>query len=426
MSMRPVEAVLLGAGARGYQTFGGYAKAYPHNLKIIGVAEPDPARRERFAREHNITAANQFASWEDLLDSAPMAEVLINATMDRAHYESAVRALDLGYHVLLEKPMATDPESCVRLARKVEQTGRILQLGHSLRYNPFFIRLKELMVDKATGPVTSVIHNENVAFWHYAHSFVRGNWSNEAKSSPGLLSKSCHDVDILYWLSGAIPERVSSFGSLTHFRPDRAGAEIPGRCTDGCPVEDSCPYSALRMYLGDDVGWPVNTISHDLSYAGRLRALREGPYGRCVFRCDNDVVDHQITSFEYEDGMIIGFHMHGHSHDNVRTLRVAKTGATIRGFLEKRELEVNYYLDGRREVIHTGGPDDRHGGGDTLMMHDFIDRVRQGRPDAVKASARESCVSHLLVFAAEQARKENRIVHVPTFIGEIEKSVPAD
>ncbi|NPU98489.1 MAG: Gfo/Idh/MocA family oxidoreductase [Candidatus Omnitrophica bacterium] len=426
MSLRPVEAVLLGAGSRGYSTFGGYAKAYPHNLKIIAVAEPDPARRERFAREHALPSAQVFTSWEELLDRPRLAEVLINATMDRVHYESTLRALDLGYHVLLEKPMATDPAACICLARKVEQTGLILQLCHSLRYNPFFIRLKELMDAPETGQVTSIIHNENVAFWHYAHSFVRGNWSNESRSAPGLLTKSCHDVDILYWLTGRVPEWVSSFGRLTHFRPDRAGAEIPARCTDGCPVEATCPYSAIRIYLGDHVDWPVNTIANDLSYEGRWQALREGPYGRCVFRCDNDVVDHQFTTFDYADGLIIGFHMHGHSHDNVRTLRVAKTGATIRGFLEKRELEVNHYLDGRQEIIHTGGPDDRHGGGDTLMLHEFIRLVRQGRPDEVNASARESCLSHLLVFAAEQARKENRIVHVPTFIHEIEQSVPAD
>ena len=426
MSFHPVEAVLLGAGMRGYCTFGGYAKAHPHNLRIVSVAEPDPIRRERFAQEHSLPRENVFASWQELLDRPQMAEVLINATMDRDHYESTMHALDRGYHILLEKPMATDPPACVRLARKVKETGKVLQLCHSLRYNPFFVRLKQILETPEIGDGISVQHNENIAFWHYAHSFVRGNWSNEAKSSPGLLSKSCHDIDILCWLTGRLPERVSSFGALNHFRSDRAPEIIPARCTDGCPIESSCPYSAIKMYLGDSIAWPVNTISPDLTYTGRLQALREGPYGRCVYRCDNDVVDHQITSFAYADGRTVGFQMYGHSHDNVRTLRVSTTRATIRGFLEKRELEVNYYNDGCQEIIHTGGPDDMHGGGDTLMIHDFIDLVRKNRPDQVTASAKESCDSHLLVFAAEQARKENCVVHVPTFFQQVETEATAN
>ncbi len=420
MSIQPIEAVLLGAGMRGYCTFGGYAKFYPHNLKIVAVAEPDPIRRERFAKEHSIPPENIFESWNELLDRPQLATVLINATMDRDHFESTMKALDLGYHILLEKPMATDPVSCARLSRKVEQTGRILQLCHSLRYNPFFIRLKQLLDSPETGDIISIMHNENIAFWHYAHSFVRGNWGNQVKSSPGLLSKSCHDIDILYWLTGKLPESISSFGSLTHFRSDRVDNSIPQRCTDGCPKEPTCPYSAIKMYLGDNTEWPVDTITSDLTYEGRLKALQEGPYGRCVFHCDNDIVDHQLTSLAYEDGLTIGFNMHGHSHDNVRTLRVCASQATVRGFLEKRELEVNYYNDGSSEIYHTGGPDDHHGGGDTLMIHDFIDLVRNNQPDKVTASAKESRNSHLLVFAAEQARLENSVVNVSEYFDQIE------
>ncbi|MBN2329320.1 MAG: Gfo/Idh/MocA family oxidoreductase [Candidatus Omnitrophica bacterium] len=423
MSIQPVDAVLLGAGMRGFCTFGGYAKSFPNNLRFVGVAEPDPVRRKRFVEEHSIPAQNAFSSWEELLERPQTAEILINATMDLDHFPSTMKALDAGYHILLEKPMATDACSCVQLMRKVEETGKIVQLCHSLRYNPFFVRLKKILESPDVGDVVSIMHNENIAYWHYAHSFVRGNWSNEERSSPGLLSKSCHDIDILYWLAQKLPARVSSFGSQMHFTSDNAGEDIPQRCTDGCPIESSCPYSAIRMYLGDNIDWPINTISSDLSYEGRLQALREGPYGRCVYRCDNTIVDHQITTFEYDDGMTTGFNMHGHSHDNVRTLRISCSQATIRGFLEKRELEVNYYDDGRQEIIHTGGPDDLHGGGDTLMIHDFIDLVRRGRPDQVIASAKQSCESHLIVFAAERSRKTNRMFHIPTFIKQVNQDL---
>ncbi len=420
MALQPVEAVLLGAGMRGYCTFGGYTKMYPYEMKIVGVAEPDPTRRERFAKDFHIPKENVFSSWEELLERPQMAEVLINATMDRSHYDSTMLALDKGYHVLLEKPLATDPISCVRLARKGKESGRVLQLCHSLRYNPFYTTLKMILDSEDIGELITVEHNEHIAYWHYAHSFVRGNWSNEARSSPGLLSKSCHDVDILYWLAGKMPIKVSSFGSLSYFRSDRVDESIPQRCTDGCPIESECPYSTIPFYLGDNTDWPVNTITTDLTYEGRLKALQEGPYGRCVYRCDNDVVDHQMTLFEFEDGMTIGFQMHGHSHNNIRTMRYSATRATIRGYLEKRELEINYFNDGRVNTVFTGGLDDMHGGGDTVMIHDFVDRVRNKQPDQVIASAQEACDSHLLVFAAETARKENRVVEIPQYLDQIE------
>ena len=426
MAMQPVEAVVLGAGNRGYGTFGGYAQAFPHQMKIVGVAEPDPVRREHFVHDFHLPAERVFDSWEALLERPQLAEVLINATMDRSHFDSTWRALERGYHIFLEKPLATDPRSCLRLARRVKATGRILQLGHSLRYNAFFTSLKAVLQWPDVGEWITMMHNEHIAYWHFAHSFVRGNWGNEDRSSPGLLAKSCHDVDLLCWLTERLPARVTSFGSLTHFRSDRADSTIPARCTDGCPREAECPYSAPAMYLGDLTGWPVNTLTSDLSYAGRRKALETGPYGRCVYRCDNNVVDHQLILFEYDGGLTIGFQMHGHSHDNIRTLRVSLSRATIRGHLENRELDVHYYLDGRQELIHTGGPDDRHGGGDTLMLHDFIRLVREGRPKDVVASAEESYLSHLLVFATEAARKSGEVIDVASYRREIEDSTPLD
>ncbi len=423
MAVKPIDAVVLGAGMRGFCTFGGYAKAYPHNMRIVAVAEPDPIRRERFGQEFNLSRENLFSSWEDLLEKPQMAPILINATMDLSHFDSTMLALDKGYHVLLEKPMATDPVSCVKLAQRVKETGKILQLCHSLRYNPFYTNLKKILDSGAIGETITIEHNEHIAYWHYAHSFVRGNWSNESRSSPGLLSKSCHDIDVLFWLTDKMPKKTSSFGSLRHFHSDRIDDSIPQRCTDGCPIEPECPYSSIKMYLTDNINWPVSTISTDLSYEGRMAALQEGPYGRCVYRCDNDVVDHQYTLYEFDTGLTIGFQMHGHSHNNIRTMRFSGTEATIRGYLEKRELEINYYNDGRCETIFTGGLDDMHGGGDTVMIHDFIDLVRKEKPDEVVASSQDSCYSHLLVFATETARKENRVVNLGEYIEQIHQQV---
>jgi len=326
-----MEAVMVGAGSRGYAAYGAYALRHPHEIKFVAVAEPFDEKRERFAASHGIPPERCFRSWEDLLEGRQIATALVNCTMDAHHVPSTMAALKAGYHVLLEKPMATTPGDCLRLVRAAEGSRRILQICHVLRYTSFFSTLYDIVNSGRLGEIVTVEHKENVAYWHMAHSFVRGNWRRTDTSSPMLLSKCCHDLDILSWVIGRRCKRVSSFGSLTHFRPDRAGPEIPERCTDGCPIEQECPYSAMKQYLGPHIGWPVSVISVDTSYEARLEAIKTGPYGRCVYRCDNDVVDHQVVNMEFEGGLTVSFTMHGHSHENCRTMRYSGTKATLRG-----------------------------------------------------------------------------------------------
>jgi len=178
--------------------------------------------------------------------------------------------------------------------------------------------------------VVTVEHRENVAYWHMAHSFVRGNWRNSQIESPMILAKCCHDMDILYWNMGPV-RRLNSFGSLIHFRAENAPPGAPEHCLDGCPIADECPFHAPRLYLTDYTGWPVSVISEDLSLEARRRALEAGPYGHCVYRCDNDVVDHQTVNVEFESGATGVLFMHGHSHKESRTMRYDGTRATLRG-----------------------------------------------------------------------------------------------
>ncbi|MDH7569302.1 MAG: Gfo/Idh/MocA family oxidoreductase, partial [Armatimonadota bacterium] len=351
---QPVEAVLVGAGGRGYGAFGAYALRHPHQLKFVAVAEPIAERRERFAREHNIPPERCFRTWEELFAQPQLAPALVNATMDRDHVASTLPALRAGYHVLLEKPMAVTAADCVSLVRAAEAADRILAIGHVLRYAPLFSVLRQIVCEGRLGEVVTVEHKENVAFWHMAHSFVRGNWGNAEKSSPMILAKCCHDLDLLVWILGRRCTRLSSFGSLTHFRAEHASPDVPERCTDGCPRENDCPYFAPRQYLGPNTGWPVSAIATDLSYEGRLRALLQGPYGRCVYRCDNNVVDHQVINMEFEGGLTVAFTMHGHSHENVRTMRYCGTRATLRAHEGRHEIAVHDYLTGREDRIQPG------------------------------------------------------------------------
>jgi predicted dehydrogenase len=416
---QPTQLALLGAGSRGTFAYGNYATMNPHRVRFVAVAEPDAGRRKRFAKEHRIAPSRCFESWEELLARPPLAEGLINATMDQVHVPSTLAALKAGYHVLLEKPMATSAEDCVRLVQAAEASQRILQICHVLRYTRFWGIIHDAIASGRLGRIINVDHRENVAFWHMAHSFVRGNWGVRATSAPMILAKCCHDMDILFWILGAPVRRLSSFGRLSHYRPANAPQGAPLRCTDGCPAQEDCPFYAPRQYLRESTDWPINVISLDLSFEGRMKALREGPYGRCVYHCGNDVVDNQVINMEFENDATLTFAMQGHSHNNVRTMRYDGTRATLRASEAADEITIYDHLTGNEEVIRPGAVVGGHGGGDTGVMNAFVRAFRH--PDETPlTSARASLESHLMAFAAEQARIEGAVLDMRAYRANIE------
>lgn len=430
---RVMEVVLIGAGNRGADVYAGYALRHPDQLRIVAVAEPRPERRAWFARRHGLPPALCFGSWEELIAAGQLGAGAIVATQDQAHVAPAVAAMDAGYDVLLEKPMATTLAGCIQLVQAAERSGRKLQICHVLRYSPFWRRLHEIVESGVLGQIVTVEHRENVAYYHMAHSFVRGNWRNSALSSPMILAKCCHDLDVLVWNLNQPVRRLSSTGGLMHFRPDRVGPEIPGRCTDGCPIEAECPFSALAIYVdyerarpgtaaalaaeGVDpaapYAWPFSTITADVSYAGRRHAVETGPYGRCVYRCDNDVVDQQTVLMEMADGASVALVMHGHSNEEHRSLRYDGTRATLRartGAVNEIEICVH---GGKRERIAIEKPASGHGGGDDGIMRDYLSVLRGEM--APLTPARVSLESHLLAFAAEAARLSGTVVDFADF-----------
>lgn len=409
--MKPIRFAVLGAGARGH-VYGDYLLRHPEAGSVIAVAEPDPVRLVRYAGKHSRAA--RFQSWEELLDARPKADAVIIATQDRQHTAPALRALELGYDVLLEKPMSPVPAECMALAAAAERHGRILTVCHVLRYTPFMQAVKEIVGSGAIGRLVSIQWTENVGWWHMAHSFVRGNWRRSDQSSPMILAKSCHDLDLLHWFAGADCLRVSSFGALSHFRPEQAPAGAPQRCTDGCPAEAACPYSALKIYLPPDApGWIIGPLNAGPSPEGRLQALKEGAYGRCVYHCDNDVVDHQVVNLEYAGGVTVAFTMVGFSREINRTGKLFGTEGEIRINLERNEIEVNDFR-GRRTVITPATLAGGHGGGDTGLMGAFLRQLRTR--DEGLSPARISAETHLLAFAAEESRLTGRTVDFREYV----------
>ncbi|HSG79812.1 MAG TPA: Gfo/Idh/MocA family oxidoreductase [Acidimicrobiia bacterium] len=410
--MPPVNAVLVGAGSRGRQTYGDWALRHPRRLRFVAVVEPDASRRDRFGDLHGIPPGRRFGR---LPDDAGDADAWVIAGPDRTHAEAALTAIGSGAAVLLEKPMAATARDCVEVVGAAADHDVLLRVSLVLRWTPFFQTVRDIVGSGDLGEVLDVAHRENVVAWHMAHSFVRGNWANAETSTPMAVQKTCHDFDIVSWVTGRSYDRLSSFGSLTHFRPDQAPPGATSRCTDGCTVED-CPFDARRLYLDERLrGWPVDVITEDLGREARLAALREGPYGRCVYAAGSDVVDHQSTVAEMQGGTTVTLSMHGHAPREERTMRYEGTRATLRGvFGRDQRIEVIDHVRGRTVDVPVPPARGGHGGGDEGLIASFVDAVVSGA-GSTESTGDDVLEGHLAAFAAEAARRSGTVVEMEAF-----------
>ncbi|WP_195572186.1 Gfo/Idh/MocA family protein [Paenibacillus sp. 1001270B_150601_E10] len=399
--MKPFTAVLIGAGARGAGGYAPYALDYPHELKFVAVAEANPERLAKFAEAHGIPKEHQYSSWEELLRQPQLADVAFICTQDRMHYHPTVQALEKKYHVLLEKPMSPDPKECVEMELAAKQHDRQLTICHVLRYTPFWSSLKKLIQEGRIGQVVSIQLNENVGYWHIAHSFVRGNWNNSDRSSPMILAKSCHDMDVLSWLMDQPCVRVSSYGSLMHFHSGNAPEGATDYCIDGCPAEASCAYSAPRFYFGEGKGW-ARHFTEELTRENIVKGLKETDYGRCVYKSDNNVVDHQVVNMEFENGATAMFSMSGFTRHQERRIQIMGTHGELRG--EEGRIVLMDFLTHETTEIKIPPQTTGHGGGDSGIVRSFLKEVKQYGTSESLTSASVSVRSHLMAFAAEESR----------------------
>lgn len=411
----PIKLLIIGAGARGY-IYASYAASHPDQVRVVGVADPRPAYRERLAAEHQVPAANVVADWSELAARPRFADAVIIATPDALHAAPAVAFAQRGYHILLEKPMAPTEADSRRIAEAAAASGVLLAICHVLRYTPYTRRLKGLLADGLIGDIVNIQRLEPVGYWHQAHSFVRGNWRRADESSSMLLAKCCHDLDWLSFIMGDRCVAVHSFGGLFHFRPENKPAGAAARCLD-CQVEADCPYSARKIYLNrvaaDELAWPVNVLTPLPDEASVMAALRDGPYGRCVYECDNDVVDHQVVNLQFASGATASLTMIAFAEAAKRQTRIFGTrgelvgdGRLIRHF--------DFLTDTWREIdSEPAGPSlSGHSGGDAGVMAAFLAAVAAADPDLIASGPAESLASHLMVFAAERSRLEGRVVRL--------------
>ncbi|KAJ2976154.1 hypothetical protein NQ176_g5113 [Zarea fungicola] len=418
---KPVTIVVVGAGSRG-STYAAYALDYPELAKIVAVAEPSRHRRNVFSRNHSIPEDLEFTNWKDLCARGKIADAVIIAVLDYQHVEAVEDFSKLGYHILCEKPMATSVADCVKIRNLAQATSpNIFGMGHVLRYSPYNRAVKNVIDSGALGEVINIQHIEPVGNQHFAHSYVRGNWHKEADSSFSLMTKSCHDIDIVnFYLSGLKPTKVHSFGSLSHFKKSRKPVEAGSatRCME-CPHEQNCVWSAKKIYIdtleGDAEKWARHFVDSEvLDIENVTEGLNRTNYGTCVYEGNNDVVDHQVVNIEYEGGVTASVTM------SAFTESVCQRGTRIQG--TKGELigdmtTFNVFDFLTRQTKHyapklEGG---YHGGGDIGLARAFVSAVAEKEQDVLQVTIDDILDSHLLVFAAERARKEGCVVDFTKF-----------
>lgn len=411
--MKKLTIGFIGLGNRGKDAYLPEFAKFQNQVEIVAVADPDEAKRKDVARQYGIPENRCFTSGEELLKQPKMADALCIATMDQLHVAQAIPALEKGYDLLLEKPVSPSLAECRAIQEVAHRTGRRVVVCHVLRYTPFYKKVKELLERDAIGQVISIQAIENVGYWHQAHSFVRGNWCNSGSSSPMILQKCCHDMDLYLWLGGKTSKRVSSFGSNYYFNAEHAPKGSAKRCMDGCEAKEQCPFDAEKIYIqhpkigiaNGNTSWPNEVLALHPTVENIYEAIQNGPYGRCVFACENNVVDHQVVNVEMTDGSTLNFTMCGLTEQNTRFAKFMGTKGELVADLSAKSITVHPF--GQAEQIVEVQTEGGHGGGDAGIVAEFID-LMLGKPTSSSLTSLDvSLESHYIALAAEKSRCED-------------------
>ena len=418
--LRPVTAIVIGAGSRG-SVYASYSGQYPKALKIVGVADINAVRREQMAQEYNIAPEHRFSDWTEVFRLPKFADAVIIATPDNLHYKPCMQALAAGYDVLLEKPIAQTAKECTDILHQARKYGRLVGVCHVLRYAPYFRALKRVIDEGRVGDIVSIQHLEPVRFHHMAHSYVRGNWHSSKQTTPIIIAKACHDLDIVRWLLGKPCKRVSAFGSLSFFTRKNEPQGAADRCFD-CAAEKRCPFSALKIYIREHRylyvfdALPKDRAAKDAKIAEYLRTT---DYGRCVFRCQNDQCDHYVCNLEFEgaDGAAAStasLQVEALTSYGGRKTRIMGTKGDIVG--DMQTFTLTDFLTGKKYVwdedISKLPGYEGHAGGDWGIVKDFVLAVAHQDEKYLSSTIDVSVESHVMGFRAEQARLKSKIVNM--------------
>jgi len=424
---KQVKLAIVGCGHRG-EVYASFSLKHPKLMKIDAVVDPNTIRMNYLGDLFNVKKENRFTSLEGFLNSNLKLDGVINSTMDKLHHKTAMAILKAGYNMLIEKPISLNKEELLDIYNTAKENNSKVMVCHVLRYSPFYVKIKELLLSGIIGDVFQIVTEENVSFHHLATAFVRGKWNNSNKcGSEIMMAKCCHDLDIISWLkSGVKPKYVSSLGGLYLFKEDKAPKGSGEKCLVDCQIEETCPYSARKLYLDTNI-WDYYAREYldkfdDRKSMERLEwSLKENnPMGRCVWHCDNNVMDHQSVLIEYEDGSTATHMLLGATSRPSRTIHIIGSKGEIYGDftdgtiylrtpnMKKTDEGENLFDEKRIDVDNSGG----HGGGDTKLAQDFCNFLNGTSTSISTTKIGDSIYGHIIGFDADIAMKEKRVVKI--------------
>ncbi len=413
-------SAIIGCGSRGW-VFGTNMANLPNKFKVVSVCDIDKTARENSKKEWNISEENLFDDEKEFFKKK-RADVLAIATQDRDHVRMCIRAMELGYDILMEKPISPFAEEIEALLEANKKHNRKIVICHVLRYAPAYIKIKELLDSGEIGRLIHIENTEQVDYWHQAHSFVRGNWRNEQTSSPMIMQKCCHDFDMLQYLANSKCDTIYSVGRTAYFKKENKPEGAADRCRD-CLYKTECPYSAERIYIerwkskgSPEFRWPFNVVCNEIPNTedNIRRAYENGQYGRCVFECDNNVVDNQQALMTFENGITASHTMSAFTdkmgrrmvlHGTLGEIELIEDLETLTLFRFGKEKLVIAISDLIKEVDSMG-----HGGGDSRLINTLYDIIDGGAE--ASTTLEKSVESHLMAFAAERSRHSGQVVKV--------------
>lgn len=405
--MKKNSIAFLGLGNRGgiYADFA----SKDNSLVIKAVCDVADDKLLMAQEKYNVSPKLCYKNENDFFKMGKLADFLVITTQDKDHYRHTIQALKLGYDILLEKPISPNPDECIEIAELAKQKERKVVVCHVLRYTPFYSSIKELLDSKILGDVVSVNQSENVGWGHFTHSFVRGNWRNSVQTSPIILAKCCHDLDIINWLVGDTCEKVSSFGSLSFYNKHKAPEGSADFCCN-CSVKN-CMYNSIDFYNRhhDTIIAPYGfkmTRENITAYFSD----KDNIYARCVFHCDNDVCDRQTVSMVYQSGVCANLLVHGFADKTHRHIHIRCSNGELEGMLEDNKYRYKVFNEPEKEVdlnniLESQGSG--HAGGDSRLFADFIDYVKDNKTAKGLTSIDVSVASHLIADAAEKSRLDH-------------------
>jgi predicted dehydrogenase len=409
----PLRITVIGAGIRG-TSLARKLSSSEFPTQVIAVAEPDSERRSTFAQEYALPEEAQFSSWQAFADSSLVCDAVIIATMDNQHTGPAVACLQRGCHILIEKPLADTFAGCQSIVTTQKEAGLVVSVCHTLRFMDAFRRIKQIVDDGVLGQLIHIEHMEAIGHHRFTHNYVRGRWSREEDNAFLLLHKCCHDLDFLAWLVGSPCSRVSSFGALTYFRPSNAPLGSGKRCLQDCQIAENCPYSALRVYVDNDLTDRLPDLGKIDTRQDRLEAVKYSPFGVCVWQAGNNVVDHQVVSMEFTNGTTANCTLSAYAAFHGRRTTIQGTWAelifseadhsiTIKKFSES-ELE---HIDLPR--INAYHPEDQE------IVDNWLSKVFDPFSQRMNVDASEAMGTLAIVFAAERSRKTGNIIEMAEY-----------